>query len=411
MHIKDTITRSVPVIASPRVKQLEGMFDLEPIAEETAIWNVDLTLPDKWNVGVIVGASGSGKTTLARLFAQKLGAVLQTPRNEQGELDEAHAWPKDKAIIEAIAGPDSAIADVTQLLSSVGFSSAPAWRRPFHVLSYGQQFRASLARTLSDAVADGKPRVVDEYSSVVDRQVAQFGSAAVAKSVRRYDRQFVAVTCHHDVIPWLEPDWVIECHDDRTMTLTLATTNGATRGWVRPRFDVRIVRTGPEAWAGFKTHHYLSHELAPQAKCYLACVERMPAVFVAVLHFPNQQMGLTFREHRIVTLPDYQGIGLGSKVSEAVAAMVTGATGRPYYSLTSHPAFVAHRARRTDLWRPTRKRGHSNGSTGLNLTGSIRKTSRQRLTSAFEYVGPKDVAGGRELGMHRWTEKEVSAGQ
>ncbi len=406
MHIKQTITRAVEVQSTPRVKQLEGKFDLEPLKKEKAVWRVDLTLPETWNVGLINGASGSGKTTVARLIADKLGAVLQTPRDERGGHIDAYDWPKDKAIIEAIAGPDAAIDDVTALLSSVGFSSPPAWRLPFHVLSYGQQFRATLARTLSDSIADGKVRVVDEYSSVIDRQVAKIGSAAVAKSVRRYDRQFIAVTCHHDVIDWLEPDWVIECGSDQSVTLSIATSNGATRRWLRPRIDVRIVRTGPEAWAGFKANHYLSHELAPQSndKCFLGCVDGEPAVFAAVLHFPQQQKGLTFREHRIVTLPDYQGVGLGSAVSDAIAAMVKGATGRPYYSLTSHPAFIAHRLRRPEMWRQTRRRGYSNGSTGLNQSGSVRRTSRDRLTSAFEYVGPLDPMGGRALGMHRWVD-------
>ena len=71
---------------------------------------------------------------------------------------------------------------VTGLLSSVGFSSPPAWLRPVRVLSNGQQFRANLARTLAE-----KPglAVVDEFTSGGDPTVAKVGVAAVAKTVRR----------------------------------------------------------------------------------------------------------------------------------------------------------------------------------------------------------------------------------
>jgi hypothetical protein len=57
------------------------------------------------------------------------------------------------------------------------------------------------------------PRVAfDEFTSVVDRNVARIGSAAVAKAIRagQIRRRFVAVTCHYDVLEWLEPDWMID---------------------------------------------------------------------------------------------------------------------------------------------------------------------------------------------------------
>ena len=66
-----------------------------------------------------------------------------------------------------------------------------------------------MAHTLAE-----KPRlaVVDEFTSVVDRTVAQIGSAALVRAVRRRNQKFVAVTCHYDVIDWLDPDWVFQPH-------------------------------------------------------------------------------------------------------------------------------------------------------------------------------------------------------
>lgn len=419
MQITGTIERTMKVRRSPRVLQVEGKYDLAPAASETATWNIDITLPEKYSVGVIVGASGSGKTTVARLLAEKLVAVLQTPRDEKGALVEPYVWGADTAVIEEIAGREGSAEDAMMLLSSVGFASAPAWRRPFHVLSFGQQFRATLARTLAEAVVDKKPRMVDEYSSVIDRTVAKVGSAAVARTVRRYGCQFIAVTCHHDVIDWLEPDWVITCHDDRRVTIEYATQPPEnvgegesvvpTRRWVRPRIDIRIAQATDEAWARFAPHHYLDHDLHRSAMPFIATIDGEAVGFVGVIHYPQQKYGLTYREHRVVVLPDYQGVGIGNRISEAVAACFK-TTGYPYFSLTSHPAMIAHR-RKSPLWRMTRRGvGTSNGSTGLTKgDGKRRRTSRNRLTAAFEYVGEPDERGAERLGVKKLCQNRESA--
>src|SRR4051812_35613274 len=171
MQINKHILRSTTITPSPRVAQVLGLFDVPPTTVSTQDWHVAIDLPDDWHIGVIVGPSGSGKTTVAReCFTD---AII-----------DRFDWPADRSILDGfpVALP---IKQVVGLLSSVGFSSPPMWVRPFHVLSNGQQFRVNLARTLAEAMVDGQPKLVDEYSSVVDRTVAQIGSAAVARTVRR----------------------------------------------------------------------------------------------------------------------------------------------------------------------------------------------------------------------------------
>ena len=92
-------------------------------------------------------------------------------------------------------------------LGSVGLAFPPAWLRPYRTLSNGEAFRADIARSLAEL--DGLV-VVDEFTSVVDRQVAQVASHTVQKAVRKAGRQFVAVTCHYDVADWLQPNWVYD---------------------------------------------------------------------------------------------------------------------------------------------------------------------------------------------------------
>jgi len=36
----------------------------------------------------------------------------------------------------------------------------------------------------------------------------QISASAISKAVHRSKKKFIAVTCHYDVVDWLDPDWV-----------------------------------------------------------------------------------------------------------------------------------------------------------------------------------------------------------
>jgi ABC-type ATPase with predicted acetyltransferase domain len=195
--VKASITRSVAVQRTARVAQLEGIFDLPPSQRSEQTWSLDLPLEERdWNVGLVVGPSGTGKSTMLReLWGDRIAS--------------GYEWPNDRAIVDGFPA-ELGTREVVELLSSVGFSSPPAWLRPYSVLSNGEQFRAHVARALAEAGTELV--VLDEFTSVVDRTVAQIGSAAIAKAVRRRGAQIVAATCHYDVEDWLQPDWVFQPH-------------------------------------------------------------------------------------------------------------------------------------------------------------------------------------------------------
>jgi ABC-type dipeptide/oligopeptide/nickel transport system ATPase subunit len=406
MRLTQQITRSVAITPSPRLTQVLGMFDVEQPTVSTQAWDVDLQLPDDWNIGVIVGPSGSGKSTIAReLFGQYF--------------TDDFNWPVSRSILDAFPASLS-IKQITGLLSSVGFSSPPAWVRPFNCLSNGQQFRVNLARILADGLVDRQIKIVDEYSSVVDRTVAQIGSAAVARTVRRNKLQFIAVTCHYDVLDWLEPDWVYDVaanamhSEDRESKIEDSNGHSSAilnppssilasppsnreglRRYKRPAIELEIIRTDRSAWPRFKPHHYLTGSLNPSAACYVAMVNDQPAAFTAVLPFPHPSHP-GYREHRTVCLPDFQGVGIGNAMSEFIAGIYRG-TGKPYYSTTSHPAMIHHRAK-SPLWRMTRKPGLTGG--GSKRFSMMRKTAAiDRLTAGFEFVGPPRFSEARQFNL------------
>jgi GNAT superfamily N-acetyltransferase len=365
---------------TPRFYQVCGKFDLPTDATSVREWNVDLTLPDEWSVGVIVGPSMAGKTTIAR---ELFGA--------DSVVDAGYwPWPAGKCIADGF--PDGmGIDEITGLLSAVGFSSPPDWKKPHGALSNGGKFRVDLARTLAE-----RPElaVVDEFGSLVHQQARQVAAAAAAKAVRRRGGKLVALCVHPDAVEYFEPDWIIDMIPGEIVRCQ------AVRGSVRrPPIQLEIARVNRKAWDLFRHHHYLDHAIHASSKCFVAFVDGQPAAFTAVLPFPHA-VKPGWREHRTVCHPDYQGIGLGNRMSEYVASLFR-ATGKPYMSTTSHPAMIKYRAR-SPVWAVTRKPGIVSGSAGPKSnqqTGLGRTLSTGRITAGFQYVGPARPEEARKFGV------------
>jgi energy-coupling factor transporter ATP-binding protein EcfA2 len=361
MHTTITVTSSIQ--PTPRVAQVAGLFDLPAEAGRALRWDVNLPLDERpWSIGLITGPSGCGKSTIARnLWPDQCGRTWE--------------WSREHSVLDAF--PETLpVKEITALLSSVGFSSPPAWLRPFHVLSTGQQFRVHLARLLADAVAHpdgGRPIVCDEYTSVVDRTVARIGSAAVARAVRARNLTFIAATCHDDVEEWLQPDWVYRPAEDRFTWRCLRR---------RPAIRLHVFRCQASAWPLFAPNHYLNTGLVRSAVCFLATWEERPVAFSAWLPLVGPGPPAR-REHRTVTLPDFQGVGIGNALSATVAAMWRG-LGFRAVSTTTHPA-MTHARRRSPLWRIHRPPSLAT-SRERHLT-NLRHATR-RLTAGFDYVGP-----------------------
>lgn len=364
---------SCPVYDSFRVQQVAGMFDVSLAEKATERFAVELPGEEEaWDVGLIVGPSGIGKSTVASQFYGE-------------KLYRGAEWPDDCAVIDCFG--DLPVRQLVELFTAVGFSSPPSWVKPYRVLSCGERFRCDLARALSiasdvsrDPVGErsaGASRLIvafDEFTSVVDRNVARACSHAIAKGIRRgsIPCRFVAVTCHYDVAEWLEADWVLD----------MATGLLQRRRLRRPAIKLEIHRCGVAPWQMFARHHYLSGALAPGARCYLATWEGEPVTFCATLPVIAKRNHRRFT--RIVTLPDYQGMGIGMRVVAAVASLHR-AEGLRINVTSSHPALIRHCARSSD-WRTVNVK-----KTGASPSGSKRfakyRSSAGRAVVSFEYVG------------------------
>lgn len=353
------IVRSVEIEQTPRVLQLEGVFDIPPSQRKTQSWHVDLPLEDQpWNIGLIVGPSGSGKTTILKeFFGQNMVQEFQ--------------WDPTKSILDAF--PEAmGIKEISELLNSCGFSSPPSWVKPYHVLSNGEKFRINLARAFAESE---ELCVMDEFTSVVDRTVAKIGSHAAAKTVRKKGIKFIAGSCHYDIEEWLNPDWVFKPHENIFRWRRLRR---------RPDITLEIVRVHRKAWEIFKHHHYLTQEISNAAQCFVALWDGVPVAFNSFLHFQNNSVKSAKRGHRVVVLPDYQGCSIGVRLVDYVASCVR-AMGHQYYATTAHPALIAYR-NKSERWQMIRKPRISTNHGGKGRKNTVKNMGR--MVATFRYVGP-----------------------
>ena len=277
------------------------------------------SVPDQFSLGLIVGPSGSGKTTLLAQFGEQADVI----------------WDPSRAVCSHFDSAD----DARERLGAVGLNSIPSWMRPYHVLSTGERFRADLARSLRHNA------VIDEFTSVVDRAVAASCSNALRRYIdsKRLERVVLA-SCHYDIIDWLRPDW---WYDTATHKITLG------RSLRRPEIVLDVVPCDWQAWAMFSAHHYLSADINRGARCWLALWNERPVGFAASLSLPSGSIDNAWREHRVVILPEFQGLGLGTKLSDSVARMHTD-QGMRYFAKTAHSVMGMYRDSSPD-WRPTSK--------------------------------------------------------
>lgn len=308
------VSVSTEVSRSPRARQMEGMFDVPGAPHQTLSWQFEAPLEERdWSVGLIVGPSGSGKSTIAKhLFGPE-----KSPRwGKASVVDDFHK--------------SMSMQDIAKACQAVGFNTIPAWLRPYSVLSTGERFRVDLARRLAESKPDDVI-LVDEFTSVVDRQVAKIGANAVQKWVRRSgDRQFVAVSCHSDIIDWLQPDWIIEPAEQRFSWRSVQP---------RPQLEVTVAPVGYGAWHMFAPFHYLTANLNRTARCFALFVGDEPVAFAGCLRRPHPKVKDIMGVSRLVTLPDWQGLGLAFVLAETVGAAYK-AVGERLHTYPAHPALI-----------------------------------------------------------------------
>jgi ABC-type lipoprotein export system ATPase subunit/GNAT superfamily N-acetyltransferase len=335
-------------------------FDIQNKEETTVsiLFNLGEAKTFDWNIGVILGGSGSGKTTILK----KIGEVKKVLFDSNKPLISNFDWLEPK--------------DASFVLTSMGLSSVPTWLRPFHTLSNGEQYRATLAYLVSSA-KEGEVILVDEYTSVVDRDVAKAMSFALQKYIRRENKRIILASCHYDILEWLMPDWTCSPQKGGALERCDYLRQG------RPQIELQISRVEPETWDFFKKHHYLTEDLNKSAQCILFEWNEKPIGICCVLNTPRKGMGEAMAISRIVILPDYQGLGLGSKLSSFIGQIYKNKGNRIFIKI-ANPALGEY-FNKSDKWRGTSNNGKGKPASSFDTLKY--KNRLTRISYSHEYIG------------------------
>lgn len=358
------IVKTTELSNSFRVKSTMDLFSMDK-SKVSEQFKGSIDIDFNWNVGCIVGASGTGKTTIAKSIFEK-NYVVDFKYSEMSVLDDM---------------PDNAtLTDIHKAFTSVGFASPPDWLKPYWVLSNGQKMRVDLARSLLenlDIVA------FDEFTSVVNREVAKTGSLAIQKSIRRNDKKFVAITVHRDILDWLEPDWVFDTDTFEFYSRGLL--------WQRDNIKLEVYETPKKSkqkfWKPLSKYHYLNDSLQTAARQFIGVIDDTVVCHTSYIQFPMKKGWK--REHRLVVHPDYQGIGIGTRFQKAVARKIY-EDGFTVICTTTTPALVKAMKKDDDwfLYRSGRVKG-TMAFKGKGKQHLSNANSNKRNTFSFCFKGRK----------------------
>jgi ABC-type lipoprotein export system ATPase subunit/GNAT superfamily N-acetyltransferase len=318
---------------------------------------------------LIVGTSGSGKSTILKSLP---------------DYKTAKIYPGTD-VITNFSKPERG----EELLLACGLRSIPTWFRPACTLSNGEFHRFEMAMALDQGIS-----TIDEFTSVVDRDTAK----SLALSIRKfYDRRgatdpLYIASCHRDIVEWLDPDYVYD-----TDLCVLENRRSPFRLGTRPELVLTIKSASVLSWKYFSKYHYLDTAISKSAHYYVLLLGNKPIGFHAAIHSTNRDIHSYWRGHRTVILPEFQGMGIGTAFSDAIAKIYVD-RGLRYFSKTAHPSFGEHREK-SPLWRPTSMNRKSRVGSYLNKDGTAREmkgyggttTVRDayRVCYSHEYIGKK----------------------
>jgi len=338
-------------------KQISHDFDIEFDGISTFEPLIKYEHKGDFNLGFIVGSSGGGKTTLLHEYGSEV----------------PFDWDTSKTIASNFKDYETA----KSAFMGVGLNTVPVWLKPFNVLSNGERYRADMAVRLKDGV------VFDEFTSIVDRPTAKSMSHALGNFIRKMDyKGIVLASPHKDIIEYLQPDWVYDV-DTREITYKDSLRK-------RPDIEIKFKQGEKHLWDLFSKHHYISSELNVASNVYTAYWDDVLVGLVAILPLPSGTLKNAFREHRVVVLPEYQGLGFGKSISNSIAQLYKD-EGKLMYSKTAHPKLGIYREN-SPLWVGTSKNLVKRGAKeSANSNFSDWKVITDKLAYSHKYLGDINI--------------------
>lgn len=142
-------------------------------------------------------------------------------------------------------------------------------------------------------------------------------------------------------------------------------------------------------WEKFSKYHYLNTSLHQASQQYIGVINGEIVCHTGVIHFPMQKNRK--RVHRLVVLPDYQGIGIGTSFIKEIAKIYT-RKGFEFNLTTTTPALVVALKKDKEwiLGRYGREKSGMGGYArykGAETKHLSNASSQKRITYSFWFKG------------------------
>lgn len=123
----------------------------------------------------------------------------------------------------------------------------------------------------------------------------------------------------------------------------------------------------------------MNTEIAGGSKCYIALINDKPCGFIAITHFPHPKCAKFKRVHRLVVLPDYQGIGVGLRLLNFIANLYEQSKWRPIIT-TNNPALI-YSLKKQQNWKCKFIGRQNHNDTSMFK----KKNSSNKIVTSWEY--------------------------
>lgn len=354
------------VATTPDLEAASKCFDIMfdgTITHDCPYIDSNQHLPKSFSIGIFMGPSASGKTTNVR-------DIFGNPMNEE------ITKQLEKNPNATVFSHFSSLADCQSRFQAVALPLKLGLRK-YHELSDGEKERVCIAKGLGNGL------IFDEFTSFLDRKTA----IAVAKGVSDYVYQnklksVVLLACHYDVIgkDRLQPSFIVDmraktvlhiapsiasavpivpivsCCVSSSLVSLIPSDSDLCEIFPIPRIFILVKRAHLRDWDPlFSQHHYKSKTLLTNARCFIGwanfiiddsslyCdISNALVAWTAVAPHWGTHVQFDVREHRTVVLPEFQGLGFGSRFVDAVCELFS-LENKRVQSKTAHPRYGGYR--------------------------------------------------------------------
>lgn len=132
----------------------------------------------------------------------------------------------------------------------------------------------------------------------------------------------------------------------------------------------------------FRKYHYLDHDISKSGVNYVGLINNISVVFISIIHFPHPQIKNLKKVHRIVVLPDYQGVGIGVRFLDFMGEIYKK---NWIFGITTSNSSLVFSLKKNKRWRCIFSGRMPKIGEKTNLKSLKKTASNNRLTTSWFY--------------------------